>query len=135
MSFANGKIQDVIRTRCAGSSYCHALPPERSDYVYLTMTNAKWGIPPTPLRSCENFNPSQPRLSSTGDASRTYIMRCTISFLAPIHPSVPFRRVRILKRIEATRFHNSVSPQFDILQIIGAVYWHARLDLTACKTS
>jgi len=41
MSLANDKIQDVIiRTRCTGS-YCNALPPERSDYVYLTMTNAK----------------------------------------------------------------------------------------------
>lgn len=48
-----------------------------------------------------------------------YIMKCTISFLAPIHPSVPFRRVRILKRIEVARFHNSINPQFDTLQIIG----------------
>lgn len=40
-------------------------------------------------------------------------------------------RVRILKRIEDARFHNSVSLQFDTLQIIGAVYRQARLDLTA----
>lgn len=40
-------------------------------------------------------------------------------FLAPIHPSVLFRRVRILKRIQVARFHNSINPQFDTLQIIG----------------
>lgn len=70
VSLANGKIQDVIiRTWCTGS-YCNALPPERSDYVYLTMTNAKgesrrlcsklrkfqsFSSPSYPLRRCLTY--------------------------------------------------------------------------------
>jgi len=120
MSLANDKIQDVIiRTRCTGS-YCNALPPERSDYVYLTMTNAK-GKSRRLCSKLRKFQSFHPRFTPFGDVSRTYITKYTISFLALFHSSIPFRRVRILKRIEAPRFHNSVSPQFDTLQIIGAV--------------
>lgn len=82
--------------------------------------------------ACENFNPAHPSPFPSADTSRTS-SSVTISFLVLFHPSVPLRRVRILKRIEAARFHKSISPQFDTLQIMSAAYRRARLDLTACN--
>lgn len=83
------------------------------------------GIPPTPLRSCENFNSSQPRLSPTdatmphGSRTLHHEVHDKFSRSYSSERSVPFRRVRILKRIKVARFHNSINPQFDTLQIIS----------------
>lgn len=143
MSLANGKIQDVIRTRCAGS-YCNALPPKRSDYMYIWRWRAQKGNPPPPpiLHRAVKFSilsASSVFPPYAGDASRIYVHEgCAISFLALFHSSVPYRRVRILKRIEAPRVFPQprTSSQFDTLQIIGApINRRAKLDLTACKTS
>lgn len=97
---ANGKIQDVIRTRCTGS-YCRALPPERSDYVYSTMTKCGSGG-----LCCKNFNPSHP--PPFVDISRT-IMKCYDKFSHSLSSERAPCRIRILNRIEAAR--NSVSPR------------------------
>lgn len=118
MSLANGKIRDVIRTRCA-RSYCDALPLDLTVCTRRRRRRRRVDA----VASCENFNPPYSRLSFRRWVTPAYIIECTISFLCftgtlPLTgKSVPSRRVRIL---EESRSVTAEVPVRRRTRIMGA---------------